>query len=86
MEEGIPQTQPVVTAVSPEEEAIRNELQAIFLDLLTSAQKLSYELAVLEVKNEYTREELRDFFNASRSVVANVKRMHKFLEKYARRR
>jgi predicted DNA-binding protein YlxM (UPF0122 family) len=86
VEEGTPQTQPVVTTVSPEEEAIRSELQAIFLDLLTSAQKLSYELAVLEVKDEYTREELRDFFNASRAVVANVKKMHKFLEKYARRR
>jgi predicted DNA-binding protein YlxM (UPF0122 family) len=86
VEEGTPQTQPVVTTVSQEEEALRNELQAIFLDLLTSAQKLSYELAVLEVKDEYTREELRDFFNASRAVVANVKRMHKFLEKHARRR
>jgi predicted DNA-binding protein YlxM (UPF0122 family) len=82
MAEGVPQTQPVV----PEEEAIRNELQAIFLDLLTSAQKLSYELAVLEVKDEYTREELRDLFSAARAVVANVKRMHKFLEKHARRR
>jgi predicted DNA-binding protein YlxM (UPF0122 family) len=86
MEEGTPQIQPVVTGVSHEEEAIRNELQAIFLDLLTSAQKLSYELAVLEVKDEYTREELRDFISAARSVVANVKRMHRFLEKYARRR
>jgi predicted DNA-binding protein YlxM (UPF0122 family) len=86
MAEGTPQIQPVVTGVSPEEEAIRNELQTIFLDLLTSAQKLSYELAVLEVKDEYTREELRDLFSAARAVVANVKRMHKFLEKHARRR
>lgn len=82
MAEGTPQT----ITVSPEEEAIRNELQTIFLDLLTSAQKLSYELAVLEVKDEYTREELRDLFSAARAVVANVKRMHKFLEKHARRR
>lgn len=72
--------------VKPEEEAVRKELEAIFLDLLASAQKLSYELATLEVKDSYTREELRDFINAGRDVVANVKRMHKFLERYARRR
>ena len=86
MAEGVPQTQSGLAVVTPEEEAIRSELQAIFLDLLTSAQKLSYELAVLEVKDEYTREELRDFFSAARAVVYNVKRMHKFLEKHARRR
>jgi predicted DNA-binding protein YlxM (UPF0122 family) len=86
MAEGTPQTQPVVVGVSQEEEAVRNELQAIFLDLLTSAQKLAYELAVLEVKDVYTREELSSYFNASREVVFNVRRMHKFLEKYAKRR
>jgi hypothetical protein len=86
MAEGTPQVGPVVTTVSPEEEAIRSELQNIFLNLLTSAQKLAYELAVLEVKEVYTREELKDFFNASREVVTNVKIMHKFLEKHARRR
>jgi predicted DNA-binding protein YlxM (UPF0122 family) len=80
--EETPQAQPVAT----EDEAIRNELQSIFLDLLTSAQKLAYELAVLEVKNEYTREELKDLFATARSVVSNVKRMHKFLEKHARKR
>jgi hypothetical protein len=86
MAEGTPQTQLAVVGVSPEEEAIRNELQAIFLDLLTSAQKLAYELAVLEVKDVYTREELGSFFNASREVVLNVRRMHRFLEKHARKR
>jgi len=74
----------------PEEEVmretVRKELEAIFFDLLTSAQKLSYELATLEVKDSYTREELRDFLATSRDVVANVKRMHKFLEKHAGRR
>jgi len=82
MAEGTPQVGPVV----PEEEAVRTELQNIFLNLLTSAQKLAYELAVLEVKEVYTREELKDFFNAAREVVTNVKIMHKFLEKHARRR
>jgi hypothetical protein len=82
MVEGTLQTQPLVT----EEEAIRTELQNIFLNLLTSAQKLAYELAVLEVKEVYTMEELKDFFNAAREVVTNVKIMHKFLEKHARRR
>jgi hypothetical protein len=72
--------------VSPEEERIRGELQSIFLDLLASAQKLSYELATLDVKEEYTREELRDLLNACREVVSNVKRMHKFLERHGRRR
>lgn len=72
--------------MSPEEERIRSELQSIFLDLLTSAQKLSYELATLDLKDEYTREELKDLLNASREVVSNVKRMHKFLERHGRRR
>jgi len=72
--------------VSAEEEVIRKELEAIFLDLLASAQKLSYELATLEVKDNYTREELKDLLNAGRDVVANVKRMHKFLERHAKRR
>ena len=69
----------------PEEERVREELQSIFLDLLTSAQKLSYELATIEMKDGYSREELRDLFEAARSVVSNVKRMHKFLERYGRR-
>lgn len=76
----------VAPAVSPEEERIRNELQLIFLDLLTAAQKLSYELATIDMKDEYSRDELKDMFNAAKDVVSNVKRMHKFLEKYGRRR
>ena len=73
-------------AISPEEERIRAELQNIFLDLLTSAQKLSYELATLDLKDDYSRDELRDLFNAAKEVVSNVKRMHRFLERYGRRR
>jgi cob(I)alamin adenosyltransferase len=72
--------------VSKEDEKIREELQSIFFDLLTSAQKLSYELATLDMKEEYTRDELKDLLNASKDVVANVKKMHKFLEKHTRRR
>jgi len=72
--------------MTAEEERITKEIQNIFLDLLTSSQKLSYELATLEIKEEYGREELNELFDACRSVVANVKRMHKFLEKYGRRR
>jgi len=72
--------------ISPEEERIRKELESIFLDLLSSAQKLSYELATVEIKDSYSREELRDLFAASREVVANVKKMHRFLERYGRRR
>jgi hypothetical protein len=86
MAEGSPQVGLAVTGVSPEEEAVKTELQNIFLNLLTSAQKLAYELAVLEVKETYTREELKDFFNAAREVVTNVKTMHRFLEKHARKR
>ena len=71
---------------APEEEKVRVELQNIFLDLLTSAQKLSYELATLDLKDSYTREELRDLFTAAKEVVANVKRMHRFLERHGRRR
>ena len=72
--------------LSPEEERVRTELQNIFLDLLTSAQKLSYELATLDLKDDYSRDELRDLFNAAKEVVSNVKRMHRFLERYGRRR
>ncbi len=61
-------------------------MQNIFLDLLSSAQKLSYELATLEAKNSYTAEELKDLLAAAREVVANVKKMHRFLERHARRR
>jgi len=68
------------------EDKITSELQSIFLDLLTSAQELSYELATIEQKDEYTRDELRDLFHAARKVVSNVKRMHRFLERFARRR
>lgn len=68
------------------EEKLREELQTIFLDLLTSAQKLSYELATFEPKESYSREELKDLLEVAREVVANVKRMHRFLEKHGRRR
>jgi predicted RNA-binding protein len=87
--EAQPQVQPQVVAprVSPEEEKVREELQTIFLDLLTSAQKVAYELATIDMTKEtFTRDELKDFFNASKEVVSNVKRMHKFLEKHGRRR
>jgi len=87
--ESVPVAAPVAVPkpeVSPEEERIRKELESIFLDLLSSAQKLSYELATVEVKDSYSREELRDLFSAAREVVANVKRMHRFLERHGRRR
>ena len=74
------------TAPVSEDERVRVELQNIFLDLLTSAQKLSYELATLDLKDIYSREELKDLFTATKEVVANVKRMHRFLERYGRRR
>jgi len=70
---------------TPEDKTVA-ELQSIFLDLLSSAQELSYELATLDQKDEYTKDELRDLFNTARKVVANVKRMHRFLERYGRRR
>jgi cob(I)alamin adenosyltransferase len=71
---------------TPEEEKARTELQAIFLDLLTSAQKLAYELATLEMKEAYKREELKELLEAGKEVVGNVKKMHKFLEVHGRRR
>jgi cob(I)alamin adenosyltransferase len=77
---------PAITPVSPEEERIRSELQEIFLDLLTSAQELSYEMATLEPKDVYTKDEIKDLLEACRRVVRNVKRMHEFLKVHARRR
>jgi cob(I)alamin adenosyltransferase len=82
----MPTTVPAVTAISPEEEKIRSELQDIFIDLLTSAQELSYEMATLEPKDVYTKDEIKDLLEACRRVVSNVKRMHMFLRVHARRR
>lgn len=82
-----PTTAPVAAAPpAPEEERIRSELQDIFIDLLTSAQELSYEMATLEYKDAYTKEEIKDLLEACRRVVSNVKRMHQFLKVHARRR
>ncbi len=69
-----------------EEDKVTAELREIFIDLLGSAQKLSYELATLEIKDKYEREELKDLFDAAKQVVSNVKKMHKFLERHGRRR
>jgi hypothetical protein len=71
---------------SPEEVKVREELETIFLDLLTSAQKLSFELATLDVKDSYTRDELKDVFGVAKEVVANVKKMYRFLEKHGKKR
>ena len=79
-------TTPVVPPVSPEEEKIRSELQDIFVDLLTSAQELSYEMATLEPKDVYTKDEIKDLLEACRRVVSNVKRMHQFLRVHGKRR
>jgi len=72
--------------IPKEEDKVTAELREIFIDLLGSAQKLSYELATLEIKDKYEREELKDLFEAAKQVVSNVKKMHKFLERHGRRR
>jgi cob(I)alamin adenosyltransferase len=77
---------PPAPPVPTEEERIRSELQDIFIELLTSAQELSYEMATLEPKDAYTKEEIKDLLEACRRVVSNVKRMHMFLRVHARRR
>jgi cob(I)alamin adenosyltransferase len=77
--ENAQQTQQAVT------DRVANELQNIFLDLLTAAQELAYELATLESKDMYTAEDIQPFRNAARNVVTQVKRMHKFLKQYGRR-
>jgi hypothetical protein len=67
----------VTQALTQEEEKMRNELQSIFIDLLTSAQELGYEIATLEPK---------DLLEACRKVVGNVKRMHRFLQIHAKKK
>lgn len=64
---------------------VASELQNIFLDLLTAAQELAYELATLENKDMYTAEDIHPLRNAARNVVTQVKRMHRFLKLYGRR-
>jgi cob(I)alamin adenosyltransferase len=82
-----PPAQPSAAPPVPtEEERIRSELQDIFIELLTSAQELSYEMATLEPKDAYTKDEIKDLLEACRRVVSNVKRMHMFLRVHARRR
>jgi hypothetical protein len=70
---------------SQEEEKTKIELQSLFIDLLTSAQELSYEMATLEPKETYTKEDLKDLLEAGRKVVSSVKRMHQFLKVYSKR-
>ncbi|MFP3264992.1 MAG: hypothetical protein RXO54_04080 [Acidilobus sp.] len=70
---------------SQEEEKTKIELQSLFIDLLTSAQELSYEMATLEPKENYTKEDLKDLLEAGRKVVSSVKRMHQFLKVYSKR-
>lgn len=82
----VPVATPAITPISPEEEKVRSELQEIFLDLLTSAQELSYEMATLEPKDVYTKDEIKDLLEACRRVIRNVKRLHEFLKIHARRR
>lgn len=77
---------PATPPVNPEEEKIRSELQDIFIELLTSTQELSYEMATLEPKDVYTKDEIKDLLEACRRVVSNVKRMHQFLKIHGRRR
>jgi cob(I)alamin adenosyltransferase len=82
-----PEAKPEIRqVVSPEEEKIRSELQNIFIDLLTSAQELSYEIATLEPKDAYTKDEIKDLLDAGRRVVANVKKMHQFLKAHTPKR
>jgi cob(I)alamin adenosyltransferase len=64
---------------------VAQELQNIFLDLLTAAQELAYELATLENKDMYTTEDIQPFLKAARNVVTQVKRMHRFLKQHGRR-
>jgi hypothetical protein len=77
--ENVQQTQQTVV------DKVANELQNIFLDLLTAAQELAYELATLESKDMYTAEDLQPLVKAARNVVTQVKRMHRFLKQYGRR-
>jgi cob(I)alamin adenosyltransferase len=76
----------VTQTLTQEEEKMRNELQSIFIDLLTSAQELSYEIATLEPKDNYTKDEIKDLLEACRKVVGNVKRMHRFLQTHAKKK
>ncbi len=64
---------------------VAQELQNIFLDLLTAAQELAYELATLENKDTYSAEDIQPFIRAARNVVTQVKRMHRFLKQHGRR-
>jgi hypothetical protein len=77
--ENVQQTQQVAV------DKVANELQNIFLDLLTAAQELAYELATLESKDTYSAEDIQPFRNAARNVVTQVKRMHRFLKQYGKR-
>ena len=83
-----PSAQPVPTppVQRTEEDVVRETLQNLFLDLVSSAQKLSYELATLDPKDSYNRDELKDLFDAAKEVVVNIKRIYRFLEKHGRRR
>jgi hypothetical protein len=73
------------TNIQAQGDKVAQELQNIFLDLLTAAQELAYELATLESKDTYSVEDIQPFIRAARNVVSQVKRMHKFLKQHGRR-
>jgi hypothetical protein len=73
------------TGAQTQGDKVAQELQNIFLDLLTAAQELAYELATLENKDIYSAEDIQPFLRAARNVVTQVKRMHRFLKQHSRR-
>jgi hypothetical protein len=68
---------PEVGAVTDTE---RLELQNSVVALISSAQSLAYELATLDNKDIYRRDELAGLFDAAKQVVISVKRLHKLLQ------
>jgi cob(I)alamin adenosyltransferase len=75
----------VQTNAQTQGDKVAQELQNIFLDLLSAAQELAYELATLESKDTYSAEDIQPFRNAARNVVTQVKRMHRFLKQHGKR-
>jgi hypothetical protein len=68
---------PEVGAVTDPE---RLELQNSVVALISSAQSLAYELATLDNKDVYRRDELAGLLDAAKQVVISVKRLHKLLQ------
>jgi len=85
-----PQTQPETPPPTPQEQREMTPEQREFLDkmnkLITSAQELSYALALLPTNLVEENQELKELVESARNVVRATWEFHKYIKSRARAR